>query len=167
MHYILFLIKNQIFYNFLLTYLNFMVKKYFLDDIKHININIKSWDIIFLYGDLASWKTTFSKHIINDLLWVNMDVKSPTYNYYNKYEIPHPNPLLLGEGINCYHFDLYRLKKYDEFFAIGWEEILDNPENISIIEWPEIIWDYFKPTIQIFFKKTNNEKEREIEIKNI
>ncbi|MBT3728584.1 hypothetical protein HOF65_00670 [bacterium] len=38
---------------------------------------------------------------------------SPTYTYYNKYN-------------NIYHFDLYKLKSYDEFFAIGGEDILDN-----------------------------------------
>ncbi|MBT3726615.1 hypothetical protein HOG21_02715 [bacterium] len=30
---------------------------------------------------------------------------SPTYTYYNKYN-------------DIYHFDLYRLKSYDEFFSI-------------------------------------------------
>lgn len=129
-----------------------MLKKYVLDKISEIKLDIKPWDIIFLHWDLASWKTTLSKHIINNLLWIKSDVISPTYTYYNKY------------GNNIYHFDLYRLNNYDGFFAIGWEEILDNPENISIIEWPEIIKSNFKPTIQIYIRKTENELEREIEI---
>jgi len=129
-----------------------MFKKYFLHDIKTINLSINSWDIIFLYWDLASGKTTFSKHIINDILKVKKEVTSPTYTYYNKYEK------------NIYHFDLYRLSNYDEFFVIGWEEILKNPENICIIEWPEILKNYFKPTIEIYFKKTNNELERKIKV---
>lgn len=129
-----------------------MLKKYNLNDIKKIDIKINSWDIIFLYWDLAAWKTTISKHIINDILKINKDVTSPTYTYYNKY------------GQNIYHFDLYRLSNYDEFFAIGWEEILDNKENISIIEWPEILKNYFTPTIEIYLKKTQNDFEREIEI---
>jgi tRNA threonylcarbamoyladenosine biosynthesis protein TsaE len=129
-----------------------MLKKYILDDIKKIDIKINSWDIIFLYWDLAAWKTTISKHIINDILKINKDITSPTYTYYNKY------------GQNIYHFDLYRLSNYDEFFAIGWEEILDNKENISIIEWPEILKNYFTPTIEIYLRKTQNDFEREIEI---
>ena len=59
---------------------------------------------------------------------------------------------------------MYRLKNYDEFFAIWWEEILENSDNISLIEWPEIIGKYFSPTIEIFLRKTQNEDEREIEI---
>lgn len=129
-----------------------MFKKYLLEKIKDINIDLIPWDIVFLYWDLGSWKTTLSKHIINDNLLVKWDVTSPTYTYYNKYKD------------NIYHFDLYRLSNYDEFFAIGWEEILDNKDNISIIEWPEIIKNHFKPTIEIYLRKTDNEMEREIKI---
>ncbi|MBW7954883.1 tRNA (adenosine(37)-N6)-threonylcarbamoyltransferase complex ATPase subunit type 1 TsaE [Candidatus Gracilibacteria bacterium] len=132
-----------------------MLKKYKLDEINSIIFNIKPGDIIFLHGDLASGKTTFSKHIINNLLKINKEVISPTYTYYNKYLD------------NIYHFDLYRLSNYQEFFSIGGEEILDNKDNISIIEWPGILKNYFKPTIEIFFKKLDDLNEREIKIKRI
>lgn len=129
-----------------------MLKTYFLDELKDITFDIQKWDIIFLYGDLASGKTTFSKHIIQNILWIQKKVTSPTYTYYNKYEE------------NIYHFDLYRLSHYDEFFAIGGEDILDDKENICLIEWPEIISQYFSPTIEIFLRKTKTENQREIEI---
>jgi len=41
---------------------------------------------------------------------------------------------------------------------------LENLNNISLIEWPEIIGTYFSPTIEIFLRKTQKENEREIEI---
>lgn len=129
-----------------------MKKNYFLKDLSKINFEIKPWDIIFLYWDLASWKTTLSKHIIWNTLWVNKIITSPTYNYYNKY------------SSNIYHFDLYRLEKYDEFFSIWWEDILDDKNNISIIEWPNLLEDYYKPSISIYLRKTENDDEREIEI---
>lgn len=129
-----------------------MVRRYFLSEIKNISLDIFPGDIIFLHGDLASGKTTLSKHIIQNILWISQEVVSPTYTYYNKY------------GKNIYHFDLYRLSHYDEFFAIGGEEILENPENISLIEWPEIIGTYFSPTVEIFLRKTDDENQREIEI---
>lgn len=130
-----------------------MLKKYNLSDITKLELNISPWDIIFLHWDLAAWKTTLSKHLINNILQIKDDVKSPTYTYYNKYLD------------NIFHFDLYRLKNYDEFFSIWGEDILDNKENISIIEWPEIISKYYKPTIEIFLEKTDNEFERIIKIK--
>lgn len=130
-----------------------MIIQYKKENLSDIDINITSWDIIFLYGDLAAGKTTLSKHIIQNILWYHGDVVSPTYTYYNKY------------WENIYHFDLYRLSQYDEFFAIWWEEILDNSENIVLIEWPELVKTYYKPTIEIFLTKTDHDDERQIEIR--
>lgn len=130
-----------------------MFKEYGLEDLKKINLNLKKWDIVFLYWDLASWKTTLSSILISKILWKNIKVKSPTYNYYNKYDF-------------VYHFDLYRLNSYDEFFAVGGEDILDNKENISIIEWPELIKDYYNPKYEIYLERTNDENKRLIKIIN-
>jgi tRNA threonylcarbamoyladenosine biosynthesis protein TsaE len=128
-----------------------MKQRYFINDISKLKIPINIPSIIFLKWDLWSWKTTISKHILNNLLWIKEEVKSPTYVYYNKYW-------------DHYHFDLYRLKNYDEFFAIWWEEILDNNTWIILIEWPEILEKYVKPNLIISLKKTENEEEREIMI---
>jgi tRNA threonylcarbamoyladenosine biosynthesis protein TsaE len=87
-------------------YLLEMKKTYLLEEIHNLVLQIEKPCIIFLYGDLAAGKTTLSKHIIQNILGVQQDVISPTYTYYNKYR----------EGV--YHFDLYRLKNYDQFFAI-------------------------------------------------
>jgi tRNA A37 threonylcarbamoyladenosine biosynthesis protein TsaE len=47
---------------------------------------------------------------------------------------------------------------------IGWEEILDNTDNICLIEWPELlIWKY-SPTIALVITKTEVEDERGVEI---
>ncbi|MDQ7009077.1 MAG: tRNA (adenosine(37)-N6)-threonylcarbamoyltransferase complex ATPase subunit type 1 TsaE [Candidatus Gracilibacteria bacterium] len=125
--------------------------KYLLSEITNIEIDLSKPQIIFLKGDLGSGKTTLSKHILNNLLNLKNSITSPTYTYYNKY------------GDN-YHFDLYRLKNYDEFFAIGGEDILDNNNGIILIEWPDIIEKYYSADIIININKTNNENEREINI---
>jgi len=125
--------------------------KYKKTEINSIKIELSKPKLIFLKGDLWSWKTTISKHILNNLLKINENITSPTYTYYNKY-------------LNNYHFDLYRLKNYDEFFAIWWEEILDNNTWIILIEWPDIIEKYYTPDIIINISKTDKEDEREINI---
>lgn len=109
-------------------------------------------DRVFLRGDLGAWKTTLSRHIISTLLGVPTAVKSPTYIYYNKY------------GTNIYHFDLYRMHSYDDFVNIGGEEILGNPNNICLIEWPELLAWRYESTIDIEIIKTEREDEREVEI---
>jgi len=129
--------------------------EYSIDKISEIHLDISKWDIIFMKWDLAAWKTTFTKHIINNLLGIDAEISSPTYTYYNKY------------WDNTYHFDLYRLNNYDEFFAIGWEDIFDNDNNIIIVEWPDIIEKYIKPTYILNFIKTDNEKKRILEIEKI
>lgn len=137
---------------------------YKLADLNNFELSIKQWNIIFLYWDLASGKTTFAKHIINNLLWVEEKITSPTYNYYNKYKVP--ESIFLKNNINCYHFDLYRIKNYDEFFNIWGEDILNNNNDIFIIEWPQVIEKYFEANIKIFLEKTDFEDQRLIKIEN-
>ncbi len=150
-----------------------MKKIYKIDDLKNLKIDIKIPSIVFLYGDLWAGKTTLSKHIINDLFWYNWSVTSPTYTYYNKYEVDNSlNKIKTGllrknsqwQKLTLYHFDLYRLKNYDEFFAIGWEEVFDNNTWIILVEWPEILEGYYKPDLIIRLNKTDIEDERGIEI---
>ncbi|RKW22863.1 tRNA (adenosine(37)-N6)-threonylcarbamoyltransferase complex ATPase subunit type 1 TsaE [Candidatus Gracilibacteria bacterium] len=129
-----------------------MIQKYFLKYISDLKIEIKKPCLIFLRGDLGAGKTTLAKHILNDILGIEGEVTSPTYTYYNKY-------------LDNYHFDLYRINNYDEFFAIGGEEILDNNSGVILVEWPEIIEKYYSPDLEIILKKTENSEEREIKIK--
>jgi tRNA threonylcarbamoyl adenosine modification protein YjeE len=126
-----------------------MNKRYYINDLKKLKIPILAPCIIFLKWDLWAGKTTISKHIFNNLLWIKEEIKSPTYVYYNKYW-------------ENYHFDLYRLKNYDEFFAIWWEEVFDNNKWVILVEWPEILELFYKPDLTIELKKTGVENEREI-----
>lgn len=128
-----------------------MKKKYFLNNIWELDFLISKPCIIFLKWDLWAGKTTLSKHILWNILWISEEVTSPTYTYYNKY----------GEN---YHFDLYRIWDYDEFFAIGWEDILDNLKWVALIEWPDKIEKYYQADIEIRLEKTQDPNQREIEI---
>ena len=128
-----------------------MKRKYFLNDITDLDIQLKRPCIIFLKGDLWAGKTTLSQYIIRNLLGVSENIISPTYTYYNKY-------------YDIYHFDLYRLKNYDEFFAIVGEDILDNNRGIILVEWPELIEKHYDCDIEIILEKTSENDQREISI---
>jgi tRNA threonylcarbamoyladenosine biosynthesis protein TsaE len=125
--------------------------KYSLNNIASLDIKIHKPSIIFLKGDLWAGKTTLSQHIIGNLLRVWSHITSPTYTYYNQYN-------------DIYHFDLYRLKSYDEFFAIGWEDIFDNNSGVILVEWPEIIEKHYHCDIEITLKKNWKNDERELEV---
>lgn len=128
-----------------------MKTNFTLSDLNNLPLNISSPCIIFLHGDLGTGKTTLSSYILNNILKIDENITSPTYTYYNKYQ-------------QHYHFDLYRLENYDEFFAIGWEDILDNNSWVILIEWPDVLKWVYSADIEIFLKNTDKLDTREIEI---
>ncbi len=124
-----------------------------LDEIGTIHLPIIPWDRIFLHGDLWAGKTTFVAHWIRvHLSDPDLPVQSPTYVYYRKY------------GANIYHFDLYRMDDEEVFASIGWEEILDNPNNICFIEWSERLDGMYESTKSVFIEKTENPDVRNVRV---
>ena len=128
-----------------------MSLRYTLSDIWNLDIALPKTAIVFIRWDLWAWKTALSQMLIRRILGQDISVTSPTYTYYNRYE-------------SIYHFDLYRLKNYDEFFAIGGEDILDNHDWIILIEWPELIMPHYTADLEIVLKKTDIPDEREISV---
>ena len=122
-----------------------------------INKIISPGDYIFLFGEIGSGKTTFTRHLVNSLEIKNKlsesEVLSPTFNIVYEYEI---NNILIK------HFDLYRLKSKDELYNLG---IFDNTEDIiTIIEWPELIDEKPLNRLELYFKYAENMEERNLEI---
>ncbi len=122
-----------------------------------INKIISPGDYIFLFGEIGSGKTTFTRHLVNSLEIKNKlsesEVLSPTFNIVYEYEI---NNILIK------HFDLYRLKSKDELNNLG---IFDNTEDIiTIIEWPELIDEKPLNRLELYFKYAENMEERNLEV---
>ena len=118
---------------------------------------IKVDDIIFLYGEIGVGKTTFVRFLINQLEVVNKinksDILSPTFNIVYDYEI---------KKIKILHFDLYRLKKYKDILELGMFE--ESKNNITIVEWPELIEPKPQDRIDIFFEYSKLESSRAVKI---
>ena len=101
---------------------------------------------IFFTWDLGSGKSTFIRAFLRRHFHdPSLIVRSPTYIYYQKY------------GENIYHFDLYRLESLADFSLIGGEDILADPDNICLIEWPEILDQSIMPTRSIHIVREENE----------
>ena len=118
---------------------------------------IKSGDVIFLYGEIGTGKTTFVRFLINHLEVENQikksDILSPTFNIVYDYEI--------GKT-KIHHYDLYRIKNYKDILELG---MFDNSkEHIKIVEWPELIETKPKDRIDLFFKYTELEDIRQVKI---
>ena len=118
---------------------------------------IKKGDVIFLYGEIGVGKTTFVRFLINHLEVENgikkSDILSPTFNIVYDYNI---------KKIKILHYDLYRLKNYNDILELGIFETSEN--NIKIIEWPELIKPKPKDRIDVIFNYSNKNELRTVKI---
>jgi tRNA threonylcarbamoyl adenosine modification protein YjeE len=93
---------------------------------------ILHYKIVLLKGDLGVGKTVMSAAIIKDLCQdPNIIVTSPTFNILKIYDSKK-----FGQ---IWHYDLYRVKSLVEIEEIGLVEAINTKQNITLIEWPEII----------------------------
>ena len=114
---------------------------------------IKKGDTIFFYGEIGVGKTTFIKHLINNLQKKNKlkitEVPSPTFNIVNEYKI---NEIVIN------HYDLFKIKDPKELYNIGIFE--DNSEMVTLVEWPEIICNKPKEIIELYFSYEDDFKHK-------
>ena len=116
--------------------------------------------VVGLFGDLGSGKTTFTQ-ALGKLLGVSEVMTSPTFVIEKIYLLNHSEeiPVVFKRLI---HIDAYRLEKGKELQSLGFQEILKDPKNLILIEWPERVVDILPPDlIKINFKFVS-EFEREI-----
>jgi tRNA threonylcarbamoyladenosine biosynthesis protein TsaE len=83
--------------------------------------------VFAFYGSMGAGKTTFIKAICKQL-FVRDIVNSPTFAIVNEY--------LRENDSSIYHFDLYRIKSWQDMLDIGYEDYFYSG-NYCFIEWPE------------------------------
>ena len=118
--------------------------------------------ILLLYGDLGAGKTTFVQGFARGL-GIEKRIISPTFIILRTYAI-----LLHKDKADTikrfYHTDLYRLEKEMEVEGLGLVELMQDPENIVVIEWPERLGSLMpKRRLEIRFE-TLSDTERKIYI---
>jgi tRNA threonylcarbamoyladenosine biosynthesis protein TsaE len=117
--------------------------------------NLKRGDVVCLYGELGSGKTTMVKGIASAVGINERDVTSASFTIIAEYDATIP----------FYHIDLYRITT-DEVSELGLQEYLGS-DGISVIEWAERAGGEIPDnSIRVSFNYTG-ENSRDIEIKGI
>lgn len=118
--------------------------------------DLDSGTTICLFGELAAGKTTFTQGVAQ-YFGINR-LTSPTFTIMKEYPI--------SDKIiqRLFHLDLYRLNSSEDLKAFSLDEIINDPSNLIIVEWPEKFIDQM-PTKRIDVEiNTLTENEREITI---
>ena len=86
-------------------------------------------DVLCLKGPLGVGKTALARALIQTLSGVStLPVPSPSFTLLQIYDTA------LG---SVWHFDLFRLKRWEEILELGWDEALC--QGVMMIEWPDIV----------------------------
>ncbi|MDA7456560.1 tRNA (adenosine(37)-N6)-threonylcarbamoyltransferase complex ATPase subunit type 1 TsaE [Candidatus Pelagibacter ubique] len=127
---------------------------------KSFSRTLQKGDVAYFHGEIGVGKTTFIRHLINNLQQLNKinltEVTSPTFNLVNEYDV--------GNFI-IQHYDLYRLTDYSEIKNIG---LLENREQVvTLIEWPEKIEETIDSKIDLHFEYNDDLSKRYLTIKRV
>lgn len=90
---------------------------------------LRGGETIELIGDVGAGKTTLTKGIAQGMS-IDEDIQSPSFTISRVYETP--------LGLQLSHYDFYRLNDAG-IMANELHETLHDPQNVTIIEWADII----------------------------
>ncbi len=118
--------------------------------LKSLNTNI-----ITFKGDLGAGKTTLIQSLGQKLGIGRMT--SPTFTIIKEYLLT-PSPHL--PFTNLYHVDLYRLTSTEAVLDLGLKELWSNPQDLLLIEWPELIENLLPQHLQVNIKNLGQDKRQ-------
>ena len=117
---------------------------------------LKKGVVIAFYGGLGMGKTTFIRGLIKGLNII-CDASSPTFAIVNEYR---------GELNSLFHFDMYRIRSWDDLYSSGFFDYIDENEFVAV-EWSENIENALPDnTIKIIIEQGDDENFRKILIED-
>jgi tRNA threonylcarbamoyladenosine biosynthesis protein TsaE len=114
--------------------------------------------VIGLSGHLGAGKTAFTQAVAKKL-GVREFVTSPTFVIMKIYDLPAVGPRGWKRLV---HIDAYRLELGQELEVLNFEQIVSDPNNLVMIEWPENVKEALPENIKTIKFESLGEGEREI-----
>lgn len=133
------------------------------DDTKKLAMQLARLSLsgsVWLSGDLGAGKTTLTRYWLQALGHIGA-VKSPTYTLVEPYDIQQSNGTIKA----VYHADLYRLQDPEELSFIGFDEYLDEPNALVIIEWASRADNYLPPPTLFIDIVQAQDESRQVELR--
>ena len=124
---------------------------------EEIGRSLVAGDVVLLFGGLGAGKTLLTKGIMHGLGFDIDEVTSPSFTLVNLYKT---------SKVDVYHIDLWRLEASpDAAAAVGLDEILENDNAVTIIEWAEHLggFEFSRSVIKVELQGDGDEP-REITI---
>ncbi|MBK7392851.1 MAG: tRNA (adenosine(37)-N6)-threonylcarbamoyltransferase complex ATPase subunit type 1 TsaE [Chloracidobacterium sp.] len=121
---------------------------------EQLGASLAGGDVVLLYGGLGAGKTLLTKGILNALKFDIDEVTSPSFTLVNLYKTA---------TLDVYHIDLWRLDGgMDVVAAVGLEEILENENAVTIIEWADRLGEtsFTNNTIKVTIDGDGDEPRR-------
>ena len=87
-------------------------------------------EVIALHGEMGAGKTHFVRGMVVGLGGEARSVSSPTFVLLNVYD---------SGSLTVRHLDAYRVAGAEDFEAIGFGELLEQPKSVTVVEWPSRI----------------------------
>lgn len=117
------------------------------------NKNRKVWAFEAVMG---AGKTTFINTLCKEVLHIEDISSSPTFSIINEYKSPKYGKI--------FHLDLYRLKDEEEAIQAGVEDAFYSDAFLSLVEWPEKIFELLPDDCLIIKIEVIDENIRKIMI---
>ncbi|MBI3572263.1 tRNA (adenosine(37)-N6)-threonylcarbamoyltransferase complex ATPase subunit type 1 TsaE [Candidatus Kaiserbacteria bacterium] len=114
--------------------------------------------LITLSGELGAGKTALAKALAR-ALGITEVVSSPTFVLEKIYRLPAGSPFA-----RLVHIDAYRLESGAELAPLGFDEIMQDPHSLVILEWPERVADALPPPALAISLVALPDHSRQVEI---
>lgn len=122
--------------------------------------SLRNGEIILLFGDLGAGKTTFVQGLAKGLN-ISDRILSPTFVLHRAHGIPKSGIKTLN------HIDLYRIENPADIKSLGLEEVVNEDDSITVIEWADRLSDFKqKKGYKVWFNYLD-ENQRQIRIEKV
>lgn len=93
----------------------------------------KSATIVCLSGEVGAGKTTLTQFVAEQL-GITETVTSPTFVIQKEYAVADHSWIE-----KLIHIDAYRLERKEDLEYLGWNDLIIDPKNLILIEWPGVV----------------------------